>query len=746
MYCTEKNPIYYEYNGGADCALRMKEIVFQCKVKKSHTPFVFLDKTGTKKLPSPGFLSMFSIVITTNQRFTNEWKNGSFEEEVNRRTTEENPDEYGFRDSLTSSEESCPLLKVGWLRMIVDEGHSMGRGRDNSAICFASWIYAERRWAMTGTPTRQTVSQSGLSNVLHLLRYLQHDFFSRRRDGEVVWQNLIAKGWNSGFLASFHRTYSLLNFLMVRHTKLDIEELPPPHYHTIFLPMSCEEVTTYNTLVCAVQSNLLITSMEGKTSGAQDSLLHRSQAQHAKKALTNIRLVCAGGTRVIPTLSTKFWEEFVDDLSEFNPAEQKMEEVVQYLSRAVTEQLSSCACCGMMLSTLLVFPCGDLVCTECVDNNSSSCVVCEKRFDVDDFQRLQPGMDYQWLHNVEEEKKNRKSNSTPSGPQANESPDDVVVLQGGAGNLAPIDPERRRTRTRKHGDGHVCEYNHKVSNGECTLCWQEHDSCNLVNERLRCEICYRRAELCPTSESKSSYITDRLLRLHEQNQQRGAPVIGLTSSRQARPLKVIVFSQFRKALNMVGDRLLRRFGTACVSEFWGSFRKKELLKFVHTKDCFCMLLGKDGSEGLDLSFCTHIFFVEQVWDKSLENQAVARAWRMGATGSVEVETLIAETSVEETMRELETSLGVRHKGVVKIDSVQGLWSSSESCEGAGTEYQRAKLQFLLKGLHLIKNHYTLSFGTGNKRKASAGDIFFQPSSRKKKANATRVRFQLKDGT
>lgn len=71
-----------------------------------------------------------------------------------------------------------------------------------------------------------------------------------------------------------------------------------------------------------------------------------------------------------------------------------------------------------------------------------------------------------------------------------------------------------------------------------------------------------------------------------------------------RPVKIIVFSQFRKALNMVGDRLLRRFGQACVSEYWGRYRTTELAKFTRDPECFLMLLGKDGSEGLDLSFVT----------------------------------------------------------------------------------------------------------------------------------------------
>ena len=730
----------------------------KCKVKNTHEAFAFIDKTGTKKLPSPEFLAMFRIVITTNQRFTNEWKNGSFEEELKKRKSKaESQDGFGFRDSMTTSEESCPLLKVNWLRMVVDEGHSMGKGQDNSAICFASWISAERRWAMTGTPTRQTASQSGLSNILGLMRYLQHDFFSRRRDGETVWQNMIVRSWNQGCLSAFARLRSLLSLLMVRHTKMDIEELPPPHFRTSVLPMSYEEVTTYNTLVCAVQSNLLITSMEGKTSGAQDSLLHRSQGKHAKDALRNVRLVCSGGTRVIPTLSQIFWNEFVADMSAFTPPEHKMTEIKHYLHRAVIEQLSPCNCCGMMLSTLLVYPCGDLVCTECADHRSNCCIVCDKEFNVDDFQRLQPGMDYQWLHNIEEESKKKKvavaaaanesDDENPSDPSAR---DHDIFLVHGAGNLVPLDPERQRRRTRKFGDGHTCEYDKKCTTGECTLCWKEHDTCNLLNRFSCCETCFRTAEKCPESESKSSYIIDRLLKLcdtqQEEEYRRSSRAASLTIGEEVafkatRKLKVIVFSQFRKVLNMIGDRLLRRFGTACVAEYWGKFRKQELHKFIYSDECFCMLLGKDGSEGLDLSFVTHIFFIEQVWDKSLEHQAVARAWRMGAKGSVEVETLIAENSVEETMRKLEHDLEHRNHRTATVGNPDDLMSETSS--GKNVDYQRAKLQFLLKGLELIKNSYTLTF-RGNKRKVEVEEEVTLAASpfATKKAKGSRVRFKL----
>lgn len=173
---------------------------------------------------------------------------------------------------------------------------------------------------------------------------------------------MIARGWARGMLSSFFRLRGLLSLLMVRHTKRDIVELPIPKYSSRLMEMGTEEIKTYNTLVCAIQSNLVITSMKGKTSGQQDSLLHRNQAKHARAALRNVRLVCAGGTQVIPTITNLFWNEFLRDFEHYNPKPNMVKKMEQYLSRATTEQVSPCDCCGTLLTTQLVVPCGGELC------------------------------------------------------------------------------------------------------------------------------------------------------------------------------------------------------------------------------------------------------------------------------------------------------------------------------------------------------------------------------------------------
>jgi hypothetical protein len=160
-----------------------------------------------------------------------------------------------------------------------------------------------------------------------------------------------------------------------------------------------------------------------------------------------------------------------------------------------------------------------------------------------------------------------------------------------------------------------------------------------------------------------------------------------------------------------------------------------------------MLLSNDGSEGLDLSFVTHIFFLEEIWDASLRDQAVARAWRMGAKGRVEVETLLARNSVEETMQEIESAIrGERHD--------EDLDSTLSGLDGLNSlkEYQQAKTKIILRSLRLITDYHYFAQSDSSSRELqiqSTASATITPLKRKRSAAESasgnlskRVRFQL----
>mmetsp|Transcript_12843 Transcript_12843/g.37305 ORF Transcript_12843/g.37305 Transcript_12843/m.37305 type:complete len:338 (+) Transcript_12843:223-1236(+) len=309
---------------------------------------------------------------------------------------------------------------------------------------------------------------------------------------------------------------------------------------------------------------------------------------------------------------------------------------------------------------------------------------------------------------------NHQGNGITIGNNNNNNNNAIVMQAGRLGNAQQQQHASHRGRPRTNNNNkHVCTYSKEAANGICTVCRAEHSTCVLIHEC--CKICYKQPEQCPKTDSKAYYIVNKLETL------KNSP-------------KVIIFSQFRIVLNMIGDRLLRRFGGGCVAEYWGRFRNQELHRFQQLdNDCFCFLLGKDGSEGLDLSFVTHIIFVEKVYDKSLEEQAVARAWRMGASGAVQVETLIAQESVEETMRDLDESMNVAAlSSVVAATTTKG-----------GTETtQAAKVHYLLKTARLIANNFTMSFGGShqqNKRKA----LDMQQEDKDKTKNATKPKKKIR---
>jgi SNF2 family DNA or RNA helicase len=337
-----------------------------------------------------------------------------------------------------------------------------------------------------------------------------------------------------------------------------------------------------------------------------------------------------------------------------NLDEIQIQVVNNFIHRVQRGELSGCHKCGIQLQTLFVIPCGHLVCTECINNTTTLCPVCQAPFDVDDFQRLQPGLDNQFCLNLQEEKKERESRFALKRAFAESSRSGRP--SGAADSLLGV---AAVSSARSHKKGESCVYSSLIHDGKCTVCREEHYECDFMNTNKQCSLCFKYAEECPVYNQKALYVIEKLLRLRENHRTNCSPMAvrlfatsGADQSRH-RPLKAIVFSQFRAIYEYFGDKLIRRFGGACVADYsYGGTRTQELQKFIYQPECFVMLLSKQGAVGLDLSFVTHIFFLDSVFDASLRTQVVARAYRMGATGSVCVEQLTAKNTIEEVMNEM----------------------------------------------------------------------------------------------
>lgn len=112
--------------------------------------------------------------------------------------------------------------------------------------------------------------------------------------------------------------------------------------------------------------------------------------------------------------------------------------------------------------------------------------------------------------------------------------------------------------------------------------------------------------------------------------------------------KAIVFSQWVKTVDQMRPTM-ERFGPL---EYHGRIPSKQrdpiLKQFKEdpTKHVLLMSYGA-GSVGLNLQFCRYVFLFDRWWNPAIEDQAINRAHRIGAAGSVTITRMTSERTIEE---------------------------------------------------------------------------------------------------
>lgn len=117
--------------------------------------------------------------------------------------------------------------------------------------------------------------------------------------------------------------------------------------------------------------------------------------------------------------------------------------------------------------------------------------------------------------------------------------------------------------------------------------------------------------------------------------------------------KAIVFSQWVSVLDKIRERL-HRFG---VLEYHGKIPHKKRegvisqFKQDPSKHVILMSYGA-GSVGLNLQFCRYVFLFDRWWNPAVEDQAINRAHRIGAAGSVTVNRMLTLGTIEERINQV----------------------------------------------------------------------------------------------
>ncbi|XP_038203324.1 helicase-like transcription factor isoform X2 [Arvicola amphibius] len=183
---------------------------------KSEVDLNFYVYYGPDRIRDPTLLSEQDIVLTTYNILTHD---------------------YGTKDD-------SPLHSIKWLRVILDEGHTI-RNPNAQQTKAALDLEAERRWVLTGTPI-----QNSLNDLWSLLSFLKLKPFIDRE----WWQRTIQRPVTTGDEGGLRRLRSLIKSITLRRTKTSkikgkpVLELPERKVFIQHVSLSEEERKIYQSV------------------------------------------------------------------------------------------------------------------------------------------------------------------------------------------------------------------------------------------------------------------------------------------------------------------------------------------------------------------------------------------------------------------------------------------------------------------------------------------------------------------
>lgn len=115
--------------------------------------------------------------------------------------------------------------------------------------------------------------------------------------------------------------------------------------------------------------------------------------------------------------------------------------------------------------------------------------------------------------------------------------------------------------------------------------------------------------------------------------------------------KVLVFSSFVKHLDLIANELQLRGLDYAMLTGQTEERENEVEKFLSNNEVSVFLISiKAGGTGLNLTQADYVFIIDPWWNPAVEEQAIARAHRIGQKNSVMVYRFISAGTVEEKIQ------------------------------------------------------------------------------------------------
>jgi superfamily II DNA or RNA helicase len=133
--------------------------------------------------------------------------------------------------------------------------------------------------------------------------------------------------------------------------------------------------------------------------------------------------------------------------------------------------------------------------------------------------------------------------------------------------------------------------------------------------------------------------------------------------------RILIFSQFTEMLSLIESELrrLKLDWLALTGQTPSSARGEVVSRFQDGAAPILLISLKAGGVGLNLTAADTVIHMDPWWNPAVEEQATARAHRIGQKQSVFVYKLIVEGSIEERILELQARKGALAEGVLGTD-------------------------------------------------------------------------------
>lgn len=184
-------------------------------------------------------------------------------------------------EKRSKSRPRDPLGEINWFRIVIDEGHIIREQstRQSKAVCA---LYAQRRWAVTGTPV-----QNRLEDLGALMKFLRIRPFDEPKN----FAQYIIAPFKTADVEIIPKLRLLVDSITLRRLK-DKIDLPKREELVERLRMSDTEREFYDYFARESTKNINMMLKDRQSVGGKGYA-------HVLKAILRLRLLCAGGADLL---------------------------------------------------------------------------------------------------------------------------------------------------------------------------------------------------------------------------------------------------------------------------------------------------------------------------------------------------------------------------------------------------------------------------------------------------------------